>query len=172
MLLDVVIAACAAFAAAGVFMAAFRLTGRKAPRTLVMAVAAVAIVGVTAYLRYQWAANTEKLLPPQMVVIERLTFSNLIEPWSAIHPVTDRLVVLDRGSILRNPAHPDMVMVDVLLLDRMADTIVGRHLVDCAGRRNAMVPADADLSADQLPEGLQWGSDAPAALYDLACKPA
>lgn len=172
MFIDVLIAACAAFAAAGILLAVFKLTGRKAPRTLLMAVAAVAIVGVTATLRYQWADNTEKLLPPEMVVIERLTFSNLIEPWSVVHPVTDRLVVLDRGSILRNAAHPDMVMVDVLLVDRAADTMVARHLVDCRNRRDAVVPPDADLSGETLPGDLTWGSDAPAALYDLACKPA
>lgn len=171
MFLDVVIGACAAFAAAGILLALFKLTGRRAPRNLIMAVAAVAIVGVTAHLRYQWADNTEALLPPEMQVIERLTFSNPIEPWSLVKPVTDRLVVVDRGSILRNPAFPDMVMVDVLLVDRAADTLVARHLVDCPNRRDAVVPPAADLEGETLPEGLTWGSNAPPALYTAACAP-
>lgn len=172
MFLDVIIAACAALAASGILMATFKLMRRKAPRNLIMAVAAIAIIGITAALRYQWADNTEQLLPPEMVVIERLTFSNPIEPWSLVHPVTDRLVVVDRGSIRRNPAHPGMVMVDVLLVDRAQDTMLARHLVDCEGRRDAVVPPDADLAGDALPADLRWGTDAPAALYDLACKPA
>ncbi|GAA0580164.1 hypothetical protein [Caenispirillum bisanense] len=171
MLLDVVIAACAALASVGVVMAGFRLTGRKAPRNLLMALAAVAIVGVTATLRYQWASNTEQLLPPEMVVIERLTFSNLIEPWSVVHPVTSRLVVVDRASLRRHAAHPGFSMVDVLLVQRDADTLVARHLIDCRNRRDAVMPADADLTADDLPGDLRWGGDAPAALYDVACQP-
>ncbi len=171
MLLDVVIAACAALASVGVVMAGFRLTGRKAPRNLLMALAAVAIVGVTATLRYQWASNTEQLLPPEMVVIERLTFTNPIEPWSVIHPVTDRLVVLDRGSLRRHAAHPDMVMVDVLLVRRDHDTLIARHVVDCRARRDAVMPGDADLAAGDLPTDLRWASDAPPALYDISCQP-
>lgn len=172
MLLDVVIGACAALAAAGVLLAVSKLFRIRISRSIIMGVAAIAIFGVTAALRYQWADRTAALLPPEMVVVERLTFSNPIEPWSLVQPVTDRLVVVDTGSVLRSAAHPGMVLVDVLLVRRDGETLVARHLVDCTGRRDAVVPPDADLSGGDLPQGLTWADDAPAGLYTAACKTA
>lgn len=169
MLLDALIGACAALAAAGILLLAFKIMRRKAPRNLVLAVAAIAIIGVTATLRYQWADNTAAMLPDDMVVIERLTFSNPIEPWSLVKPVTDRLIVVDQASVRRPPAFTDMVLVDVLLVRRDGDTMVARHLVDCPQRRDAVVPQNTTLADGTLPEDLEWASNAPQGLYTAAC---
>lgn len=169
MLLDVVIAACAALGAVGLLFLGFRLARRKPPRWMIPVTAALGVLGVTLGLRYQWAARTVELLPSEMVVVERLTWSSALEPWSLVWPVVHRLVVADRGSLRRHPDHAGLVMIDVVLLRRDADTLVARHLVDCGARRDAVVASDAAFGPDGLPEGLAWSSDAPPALYDAAC---
>lgn len=169
MLLDVVIAACAAFAASGVVMLVFRLFGRKAPRWTTPVVASVAIVGVTAYLRYDWVDRTIELLPPEFVVVERLTTSTLFEPWSLVQPVVSSMVAVDGGSIKRNPKHPELVLVDLVMLRRDDDTMVIHHIVDCAGRRAAPLPPEPDFGADGLPVDPQWTETAPDALFAAVC---
>ncbi|HSK39249.1 MAG TPA: hypothetical protein VK943_05735, partial [Arenibaculum sp.] len=67
MLLDVVIAACAALGAVGLLFLGFRLAGRKPPRWTIPVTAALAVLGITQGLRYQWAARTIELLPPELV---------------------------------------------------------------------------------------------------------
>lgn len=169
MFLDVVIAACAALAAVGLVMAGFKLFRASPPRWMMAAVAALAIIAVTAAVRYQWADRTAGLLPPHMVVVERLEEKTLLEPWSLVQPVATELVVADSASIKRNPAHPGMAMIDILLLRRDAETLIQRHLVDCAGKRDAVVTMGAGYGPDGLPAGLEWVEGGPAKLFETAC---
>lgn len=172
MLLDVLIAVCAAFAASGVVYGAFRLIRVKPPKWLIPAVAAVAIIGVTAYQRYDWHNRVSAMLAqdaPEMVIVERLRTTVWVEPWSLVEPVISSLVAVDTASIRRNPAHPGLVLVDLVLISRDDDTRIVRHLVDCAARRLAPLPADAVFSDDGLPDGLDWREGAPDRLFEAAC---
>jgi hypothetical protein len=169
MLLDVLIAACAALAALGVMLIGFKVLRTAPPRWLGPVVAAIAVVAVTATLRYQWANRMEAMLPPEMVVIERLGTQSPFEPWSYLKPVTTTLVVADRGTLRTNPAHADLVLINVLVVGRARDTLVTRHLVDCAGRREAAFPANVTFTSEGLPDGLVWAADAPPALLTTAC---
>jgi hypothetical protein len=170
MLLDVVIAACAALAAAGTVYGTVRLLGVRPPKWVVPAVAAAAVLGVTAYQRYDWHNQVAARLPAgDMVVVEEVESSLWLEPWSLVAPVISSVVVLDRASVRRHPAHPGMVMADLFLVRRDDDTAVIRHLVDCAGRRVAPLPAEAVFTADGLPASLDWRDDGPEALFAAAC---
>ncbi len=169
MLLDLVIAACAALAFLGIARLPFALLRRRPPRWLGPVAAGLGVIVVTAALRYQWAGRTEALLPPEMRVVERLKTSTPFEPWSYAVPITTALVVADGGSARRNPAHPSLVMLDVLLIRRDADTLVARHLVDCGLRRDGVVPAGASLAGDTLPAGIVWAETSPPALVSAAC---
>lgn len=170
MLLDLLIAACGALAAVGVALLGARLLGRGRPRWLVPVAAAVGMVGVTAGVRYQWAGHAASLLPPGMVVLQRLHEASPLEPWSYLRPMATALVVADGASLRRNPAYPGKVLVDVLLVRRGEPTLVARHMVDCATRRDAVLPPAWDGEAP-LPV-LDFAPDGPPGLADLACAPA
>ncbi len=169
MLFDLLIAACGALAAVGVALVGVRLLGRKAPRWVVPVAAALGMVGVTAAVRYQWAGHAESLLPPGMVVLERLRETSPLEPWSYLRPMVTALVVADGAGLRRNPAHPGKVLADVLLVRRGEPTLVARHLVDCGTRKDAVLPPGWDGEAPLPP--LDWSSGGPAGLADLACRP-
>lgn len=170
MLLDVVIAICAAFAAGGVIFGLFRLIGRKPPKWLIPTVAAIAIVGVTAYQRYDWHNRVIALLPPEMVVIETLSTEVWVEPWSLVEPVVSSVLVADTASAKRNANHPALVLVDLVMLSRDDDTAVIPHLVDCARERVAPLPAQATFTEDGLPDAPDWRTGAPAALFEALCQ--
>ncbi len=173
MLLDVLIAVCAAFAVGGVVYGAFRLVRVRPPKWVIPAVAAAAIIGVTAYQRYDWNDRVAAMLAqdaPDMVIVERLRTAVWVEPWSLIEPVISSVVAVDRASIRRNPAHPGLVMVDLVLISRDDDTRVIRHLVDCPVRRLAPLPTEAVFTGDGLPEGLDWREGAPEDLFAAACE--
>ena len=169
MLLDVLIAACAAFAALGVMLICFKVLRATPPRWLGPVVAAVAVVAVTATLRYQWAGRMESMLPKEMVVVERLATRSPFEHWSYVKPVVTTLVLADRDTARTNPAHADLVLINVLIMRRTEDTLVTRHLVDCAARREAVFPAGAPFTSEGLPDGLAWAADTPPALISTAC---
>ncbi|MFA7431263.1 MAG: hypothetical protein WCZ23_13980, partial [Rhodospirillaceae bacterium] len=124
MLMDVVIAACAAFAAGGLAYGLFRVFKRTPPKWVVPVVASIAIVAVTAHLRYDWVNRASILLPKDIVVVERLPESSVFEPWSLIHPVVTSLVAVDTATAKRNEAHPEMILVDLVMLRRASDTLV------------------------------------------------
>ncbi|KJS36694.1 MAG: hypothetical protein VR70_13755 [Rhodospirillaceae bacterium BRH_c57] len=169
MFLDVVIAVCAAFAGSGIVYALFRLFRRKPPKWVVPVVAAIAIVGVTAHLRYDWEHRSASLLPADFVVVERLSTSTIFEPWSLIQPVVTSLLAVDTMSAKRNQARPEMVMVDLVMLRRADDTLIIRHVVDCAAKRVAPMPAEPAFDADGLPTNATWREGAPDALFTAVC---
>ncbi|MGC2855540.1 hypothetical protein ACM64Y_08695 [Novispirillum sp. DQ9] len=169
MLLDVLIAVCAAFAASGVVYGGLRLLRIKPPKWVVPVVSAIAIVGVTAHLRYDWQNRAADLLPDSFVVVERLSESTLLEPWSLIHPVVTSLVAVDGAATKRNQAHPEMVMVDLVMLRRADDTVVVPHIVDCQKREVSPLPAQPTFDADGLPLDVTWRKGAPEALFTAAC---
>ncbi|WP_142847931.1 hypothetical protein [Telmatospirillum sp. J64-1] len=172
MFIDVVVAVCVAFTACGIVFALFHLIRVQRPRWLMPVVAAVAIIGVTAHLRYDWQDRTAALLPERMVVVEKMTSSTFLEPWSLVQPVVTGLVAVDTVTVKRNAAHPDMLMVDLVVLRRADDTVVVPHMVDCAGRRVAPLPAAPTFGSDGLPMDLSWRSGAPESLFTAACNTA
>lgn len=172
MFLDVVIAVCAAFAASGVVYGLIRLTRRKPPKWVVPVVSAIAIVGVTAHLRYDWQHRAANLLPEGFVVVERLKESSMIEPWSLIEPVVTSLVAVDATTAKHNEAHPEMVMVDLVMMRRADDTLVVPHIVDCANRKVSPLPPEPTFDGEGLPQDVTWRDGAPAPLFTAVCVPA
>lgn len=166
MLLDLLAAASAALAAAGLLLLGFRLAGRRAPRWLAPVAAALGVVAVTAALRYQWAPRMEGLLPPDMVVLDRVQGRSPFDPLSYLWPVTDALLLADTASRRHHPGHPGLVLLDLVLLRRGEETLLARHLVECGAARDAVVPPGWD-GGD--PAALAWATTTIPGLQAIAC---
>jgi hypothetical protein len=166
MLFDLVVVACMAFAAAGVTLAGFRLAGRKAPKAVLLLAAGLGMFGYTQWERYTWASRTAARLPPGLAVVSGIPYDGVLEFWARAIPRTDALVVVDANATLRNPEFPSLLMTRTLLLERHADALEMRQLVDCAQRRRA--PVVSASGALPGPEGWIDGGE-PAALYAAVC---
>ena len=82
MLFEIVTVVSVAFATAGVILLAFRLFGRKAPKILVIGVAAIAMIAYTAWNRHGWGERTAATLPDTIRVLQYLPTSSWFEPWT------------------------------------------------------------------------------------------
>lgn len=159
---------CVAFAACGALLLAARLLRLRLPKYAVPLVAALAMIGFTVWLRYTWAERTVEALPTGSTVIARLPYEGMLEPWTALFPRTAGLVVLDGAATLRNPQHPEVLLVTTRLMEEHQETLSLQQFVDCAKRRRA--PAGGTLGADGLPPPDAWVSGDDSALYDAACR--
>jgi len=171
MILELVIAICAAFAGAGFLLLGARLLGVKLPKAAIPVAAAVSIVALTIWMRYSWADRAVAGLPEGAVVIGTIPYTGFLEPWTVLFPRTGGLLVLDTKSIMRNPAHPRLAMVSIALVEHNADTIGMQQVVDCGRKRRAVVTADMRFDAEGLPLPEAWIVDGePRALYDAVCQ--
>ncbi|WP_051341093.1 hypothetical protein [Azospirillum halopraeferens] len=156
-----------AFAAAGAVLIAGRLLRIRLPKYVLPMVAALAMIGFTIWLRYTWAERTIEGLPAGFVVVDRLPYHGVLEPWALVFPRTAGLVVLDGAATRRNPDHPDVLLVTTRLIEEHQETLTLQQFVDCARRRRA--PATTALGPDGLPPPDAWVSDDGTPLYDAAC---
>lgn len=171
MLFEILIVVCVAFATAGVVMLVFRLFGAKPPKTLIIGIAGLAMIAFTSWNRHGWADRTEATLPKTIQVVRKIPYSGWIEPWTLIQPRTGALVAIDHGETLRNPAHPEILIVYLLHIEQHADTLILRQIVDCGERRRAPLDTEQDFTGGDLPAGLDWtpGGE-PKYLFDAVCK--
>jgi len=152
--------------AAGVALIVPRLIGKRAPRHLPPVAAGLAMFGFMIWNEYSWFDRTVESFPPDVRVAATYTSSSALQPWTLIKPRINRLAVVDMARAKRNPAMPDLVMAEVLLITRFEDTASVMQLFDCAGSRRADAPA-GDLTPDWTPD---WHEpDAEDPLLRVAC---
>lgn len=136
----------------------FRLIRRPMPRRALPLAIGLAMIAYAIWSDYSWGRRTEDLLPADMEVVERLSDHTRWQPWTYLFPRTTRMIAVDRGSIRRNPAFPDVVMVDLVLLERWLPTRRVVRLVDCAGGRTADVTDPEALEDGGLPPAETWAT--------------
>ena len=151
-------------AVAGSVMLVFKATGRKPPRWILPVAAGVAMLTYTFYNDYSWYSRTAGGLPDTVVVTDAYETSHPLQPWTYLVPFVDRFAAIDRESVVESPRRPDIVLADVILVQRYMPTRVAPMVFDCAnGRRSDAVDVQGfDEAGD--PIGARWrplGEDDP-----------
>jgi hypothetical protein len=135
---------------------AFRVRRRPMPRRLLPLAVGIGMLGYAVWSEYSWASRTAAALPAGVEVIERLPQRSPWRPWTYLAPPHTRMVAIDRGAIRRNPAHPDIVLVDLVLLERWLPARRVVRLIDCTGPRTADVTDPAAFAEGGLPPADAW----------------
>jgi len=133
-----------------------RSFGRPLPRYLLPMMAGSVAIAYGVYAEYSWASRTVDGLPASFVVLQRGDERTALAPWTWLVPRTVRLATIDTAAVRRHPEHPELRLLDVVLLERFHPTVRVTTLVDCAGGRRADVGAGQAFDADGLPAGLGW----------------
>ena len=136
--------------------AAFHRLGRPMPRYLLPMTAGTVAIAYGVYAEYTWGSRTAAALPDSFVVLQRIDERSALSPWSWVLPRTVRLSAIDGAAVRRHPAHPELRLLEVFLLERFHPTRRVAQLVDCLGGRRADLAAARVFSADGLPDGLDW----------------
>ncbi|MEM1346436.1 MAG: hypothetical protein AAGI34_17880 [Pseudomonadota bacterium] len=164
MLLTLIAAIACGFGAAGLVLLAPKLFGKRAPRWLVPAAAGIAMFAFMLWENYSWYERARLGLPEGVVVARTYPHAGLLQPWTYLVPKINRFDAVDRSGARTHPEAPDVVLADVLLVQRFAGTLRLAQLFDCASARYA----DPDEAALADPTAAAW-KDAPAPLIAAAC---
>jgi hypothetical protein len=159
MILDLIVAVVAGFAAGGIAYLMNRVTGGRLPRWLVPVTAGAAMLGYTIWSEYAWADRIQVTLPESVTIVSANQSAALWRPWSYVFPVTNRMIAIDGGSVTpAGPAAPGQVLANVYLMARSLDTIGLAVLFDCEGQRRADLIDGADVTPEGVLEGGEWRS--------------
>lgn len=162
----VLIAICAAALAA----LPFRLRGRKVPRGVPPIAAGIALVVFVLWNDYSWYSRTVGALPDRVTVVESLTYTSPMQPWTYLWPRTNRFSAVDRASIRRNDSLPDFVMTDVLFVQRYQPTLQASQIFDCAAGRRADLTDATQFDDRGMPQNAAWVDLEPDfPLLDIVC---
>ncbi len=158
--------------AACVVFVAFRALRRPMPGWLLPAVAGAGMLGFHIWADYAWAERTAAELPDHVVVAERYTSRNMLQPWTYLVPKADRFVAVDTSEIRRHPAVDEMVMATVHLVTRWYPTATTRQLYDCQAPRRADIDRGFAVGEDGRPIDPNWVSLEPDdPIRRVACAP-
>ena len=136
--------------------ALFRTIKKPMPRALIPTLAAMSVIVYGIYSEYTWEGRTLDQLPGSVEVVHRFQGTSGFSPWAYIFPRTDRLSVVDTADIRRNPALPQLVIANVLFLQRFNPVIRARQLIDCGSYRRADLTKDQTFDQQGLPLDTQW----------------
>lgn len=173
MLFNLVGVVVAGIAAAGSIMLVFRIMRRRPPSWLVPIAAGLAMIVFHLWNEYTWFDRVATALPEGLVVAERYTYENVLQPWTLVRPRVNRFTVIDRSTIRRNEHAPGYVMADVLLIGRLDRTARVTQLYDCREARRTDIDASTEVDERGLPVDATWiDAEADRNLFRLVCEDA
>ena len=169
MALELIAAIALALGTAGIVILLRKLSGGRIPKIMLPASVAIALVSFAVWGDYSWSARTVAAMPERVSLVETVSHSNAWRPWTYAFPVTERFVAADMGGLRRNGETPDLVLVDLLFIERRMDTRRQPVLVNCRKAETALVSGGGDLDPTRL-GSLDW-TPLPARnrLNDMVC---
>jgi len=156
MLIRLVAAAVVAATVLLLIWAICRSTGRTMPRMAWPLVIAASMFGYAVYDEYSWASRMRAGLPERVVTVGQGSGASPFSPWTYLVPRTERLSVIDRATIRHHPDRPALRLVEVVLLERARSTLRVNEIIDCAGKRHAVLAIEPVFGADGLPNEADW----------------
>jgi hypothetical protein len=133
-----------------------KLLRREFPRWIYPAAVGFGMISLTVYVEYSWFSRTVGELPAGYEVVDSYTTSSPLQPWTFIVPRVERFMVVNHGSVRRNEQVPNVVLVDVFLLERLNPTLQATQFLNCASGGRLLVGADTQMGPDGLPTGEDW----------------
>jgi hypothetical protein len=146
----------AAFALAGVALAARRLSGGRLATWTIPAAAAFGLLGFTVWSEYDWFGRVRAELPEGVVVVWAEPESMALRPWTLAAPLVLRFVALDTRSLAPHPANPALRLAEIYTFARWRPVAGGLLIVDCAGGRRVAVTAGVAVTPEGELTGAAW----------------
>lgn len=131
----------------------FRL---KLPRWMYPATAGLGMLLLTIHIEYSWFDQVRSSLPEEIEVVETFDYSVPYQPWTYLAPRVNRFVAVDHTSARTNPDVENMVLIDVILMERFSPTFVATNFIDCEAGARLLVGDDMALDDNGMPVGDDW----------------
>lgn len=166
-----VAAFCVALGAAGLVMGVFRLVlGRKAPKWVGPAAGGAAMFTFMLWNEYTWFERSEAALPDTVRIAETYQHASALQPWTLAVPRVYRYAAVDLTTARTNPALPEHVLAEIMLVTRFQPTLRIPQVFDCALRRRGVVDDLAALGGPDTLDLVDWARGDPEdTLVAAAC---
>jgi len=155
MILELIAALSAGFAAFGITLMVNAVTGRRMARWAFPVAFGAGMIAFTIWSEYSWASRSLPEGTPYAEA-ERTQETVWYRPWTWVVAPTTRLLVLDQRFTRINPAAPDLVLTRIVRLGRYMPESGFLAVIDCAGSLLAPMLQGVEFAADGTLEGASW----------------
>lgn len=165
-------AAVAMLAACIVFIVrhARRRTGLRTAGWVMPAVIGVTMIAYSVWNEYTWFDRMTSALPGSVAVVGQGQRSTFWAPWTYLFPVTVRFIAMDTRGRVQSEHHPDLVLTELLLVERWLPVRRVPVAFDCLHSRRVDLHAGMRLGPDGSLAGAQWQPMDPASpILNAAC---
>jgi hypothetical protein len=145
----------------------FRL---KLPRWMYPAVGGLGMILLTVHIEYSWYDQVRSNLPEEIEVVQTFDYSVFYQPWTYLIPRVNRFVAIDHTTARTNPDLENMVLVDVILMERFSPALIATNIINCQDGERVLLGDDTELDENGMPVNGDWtaaGLDDP--LIAAAC---
>ncbi len=156
MLLEFIAIIAAGFGLAGLALMLNVLLRKRLPGWVMPASAGVGMLAMAVWLEYSWLDRVTANYPQEVEVASTNAVRAWYRPWTFVVPQVNRLIAIDHRFDRRNPAHPDQVLTQVLLVGRWEPSRQFAVVFDCAARRRADLVDQVRFAEDGSLENAQW----------------
>lgn len=156
MLLEFIAIIAGGFGLAGLAMTLNFLVGKRLPGWTVPAAAGAGMLAMAVWLEYSWLDRATSSYPDGVEIASTHQTRSWYRPWTYVVPLTNRLIAIDHRFDRRNPAHPDMVLTQMVLAGRWEPTREFGAMFDCARHRRADLLDQVRFADDGTLEDADW----------------
>lgn len=148
----------AGVAGAGLVLIANTLLGGRLPKWLMPVAAGAAMIGMTVYNEYTWFDRQSGGLPDGFEVVLSVENRAWFRPWTYPFPYVHRFVAVDTDTIQTHANHPAQALARLYFFSRWREVEAADALIDCAGRRIAILRGEAPFADDGSVIDPDWGA--------------
>lgn len=166
MLYDLIATIVLGVGAAGIVIGINKLTGNRFPKWVTPAAVGLAMLGFTIFNEYAWFTNTERNLPENTVVAQKIEESKFYRPWTYIWPQTSRFIAISNVQEVA----VGKVSAGIILVTRWQNALEIPAVFDCeeAKRTDFPLGLPTDMTAAfAKTDWIQLSTDDP--LLSAAC---
>ncbi|WP_394002029.1 hypothetical protein ACF3M1_15155 [Luteimonas sp. WGS1318] len=156
MLLEFIAIIAAGFGMGGVALMLNFIVGKRLPGWAMPASAGVGMLAMAVWLEYSWLDRVTANYPQEVEIASTNEVRAWYRPWTYVAPQVNRLIAIDHRFDRRNPAHPDQVLTQVLLVGRWEPARQFGVVFDCAGRRRADLIDQVRFADDGSLDNAHW----------------
>lgn len=156
MALELIAAIVAAFALAGIALAARKLSGNRLPKWVISVAAGIGLIGFTIWSEYDWFSRVSGELPEGVEVVWHSEQAMPLRPWTYLAPITTKFVALDRRAMAQHPNNADLRMARLYNFARWQPVADGLMIFDCAAGQQVMVAEGIEIDGNGLLIGAEW----------------
>ncbi len=147
--------------AGGIGLAAVLLTISKIfrlnlPKWMYPAAAGIGMLALTINIEYTWYNQVRQNLTSDVEVVQTFEYSVFYQPWTYLVPRINRLVAVNHTSARTHPDIENVVLIDTVLMERLANNILATQFINCEIGGRLLFDEVSDLDSNGFPADPNW----------------